>query len=335
MHLKRHIITIISACVFIGINSIHAQNTTSGKLSHEITIYAIPTLYPLDWTSPSTLYTSMKSCYFKTIGIPDNYLLGHIAVRISTPQLSKPLLIAMTSADPMEKVDLVLKQKVGYGILGAVMKGRLESEKELEHKLKVYAMRKKLAFLKFRVSEQATKRILQFIDVFSSKMNDHQAPCNFYSGAFWPRYHMEGSGCSAFGMSLLDVAQVIPDVAEQWVIRINVQKNLIGGEYNNKKRIANRLLKRTHQWHDGSGEVNIDYVPYFVYEPSIMFDWIVNNQNTDDASFTPIVENGVPGIMFDKSEIPTDLNEPIFYNRTEKNLYIDYYFRHKADTITN
>jgi len=176
---------------------------------HEFTVYVMPTLRPLNWESPSSLFRTMRSCYFRTIGVKDNYLLGHLAVGFKTPLLPEPLLIAQTSGELKEKLDLIFKEKVGYAIIGAALQGRIETHKELTHKLNVYAKRDKLAFIRYRVSEEAIQRMIDFITQYSAKMNEYYAPSDFYGGAFWPRYLQEGAGCSAFGMALLDLVNLL------------------------------------------------------------------------------------------------------------------------------
>lgn len=302
-----------------------AQTNENSNQINEFTIYVMPTLLPLDWSSPSTLYKSMKHCYLKTITQQDNYLLGHLAVGLKTPLLPRPLLIAQTSASIHEKVDLVLKQKVGFAIMGATMQGRLETHQELEHKLNVYTKRNKLAFIRYRINEKAAKRIINFIDNYSRKMDEKKSPSDYYGGAFWPRYHEEGSGCSAFGMAMLDLINLLPVESKDWKIDVNIPINLIGGEYNLRKKIKNKTIKRTKEWHNGNGIANVDFVKYFVYEPSIMFDWILKKRNLPDSVYMPVEENGIPGLLVDGSGIEFDENEPLFEERPEPNLFIDVY----------
>lgn len=164
--------------LFFVPSTVVAQNDEHGQ-KNEITLYIMPSMHPLDWSSPSSLYKSMKECYLKTIGLPDNYLLGHMTVRLESPMLDKPLVMAQTSGSVQEKTDLVLKQKVGFGIMGAALTGRIEPEKEIEHKLKVYARREKLAFLKYKISEKAMRRVISFIDQYKQKINDKNAACDF------------------------------------------------------------------------------------------------------------------------------------------------------------
>lgn len=313
--------------VFLSGSKVFSQNNLIAASSgvHELTLYLMPTLHPLDWESPSTLYKSMRSCYIKTIGRPDNYLLGHVAVGLKTSLLSKPLLTAQTSGSLKEKLDLIFKKKVGYAIIGAPLKGRIETEAELQHKLRVYAKRDKLAFVRYQISEKAAQRILDFMKRYSGKMNDKYAPSDFYGGAFWPRFHQEGAGCSAFGVALLDLVNLLQPENDEWELNVKIPMHLIGGEYNNNKRVKYSTLRSTDKWYEGNGKVNEDYVVYSVYEPSIMFDWVMKKRQEQDGEYNAVEENGVPGVVVDMSNVAFDETEPFFIPRTEPNLFINHY----------
>jgi len=317
-----HSIILFFVILLFSSTPIFAQLDNNTEAVHEITIYAMPTLHPLNWENPALLYDSMKDCYFKTVLEPDNYLLGHIAVSVSSPTLPKPLYIAMTSADAQEKVNLVLKQKIGFGILGATLKGRIEREDELIHKFNAYAKRNKLAFITYRINEKALQRILSFIDTYTTKTIGNSAPCDFYGGAFWPRYRNEGSGCWAFGMSLLSTANLLLPESEDWRIKVKIPIKLIGGEYNKNRKIKYSLIRKTQEWYTGNGVENIDYVNNAVYDPSVIFNWIMSQRNNTTVNMEPIEKNGVPGLLFDGREIMISENEPIFFERKNPDIFI-------------
>lgn len=302
--------------------SLKSQSECNQESYSELTIFTMPTLHPLDWSNPSRLYKSMKDCYLKTITVPDNYLLGHVAVRLESPLLSEPLYIAQASASASERIDLVLKQKIGFGILGAALKGRLEKSDELKFKLNVYAKRKKLAFIKYRISNRAAQRILDFIHQYESKSNGKYAACNFYGGAFWPRYIDEGAGCSAFGIALLDLIQILPPESNEWRVDVKIPMSIIGGEFNKNKKIKNRTIKKTQNWFNVEGADNKDYVRYFVYEPSIIFDWILKKNQSPDEKYTPVAEKGVPGLLVNEISNPLNEGEPLFIQRSDSNVFI-------------
>jgi hypothetical protein len=322
---KNFISLLLFVLIFISVN-VNAQ-ISEREHSHAVTLYIMPTMYPLDWSSPSALYKTMKECYLKTIGLPDNYLLGHLAVRLESSLLDKPILMAQTSGTVQEKTDLILKQKVGFGIMGAALTGRIETEKELNHKLNVYAKRQKLAFLKYRISEKAMYRILTFIDKYKQKINAKNAACDFYGGAFWPRYQNEGGGCTTFGFALLDLVNALTPETEKWRMELKIPTEIIGGEFNNGKKIKNTTIKRTKSWFEKAGTLNEDYVKYLVYEPSIMFDWILENRTKNIDGYIASDEAGVPGVIIDKRSAEFDENEPLFISRPEPNKFIDVYYK--------
>lgn len=295
---------------------------------HELTLYVMPTLLPIDWEGPASLYKSMKSVYLRTITKRDNYLLGHVAVRLSTPLLSKPLLIAQTSGSLKEKLDLVFRQKVGYAIIGAPLEGRIETAKEISHKLDVYAKRNKLAFIKYLLTEKAAKRMIDFIENYSLKMNEHHAPSDFYGGAFWPRYYNEGAGCSAFAVALLDLVNLLDsEHTEDWEMRVKIPMHLIGGQYNNGLKVTGSAIRKTKDWYAGDGKINEDYVVYAVYEPSIMYDWIMEKRKSPTQKYKPVDEQDVPGVVIDGRGVSFDNSEPFFKQRTEPNLFINHYLK--------
>jgi hypothetical protein len=318
--------TLLLLLLFLFSANVNAEQSKTEKFS-EVTLYIIPTMHPLDWSSPAALFKTMKECYVKTIGLPDNYLLGHLAVRLESPILEKPILMAQTSGSVEEKTDLILKQKVGFGIIGAALTGRIETEKELEHKLNVYAKRKKLAFLKYRISDKAMHRILTFIDKYKQKINDKNAACDFYGGAFWPRYHNEGGGCSTFGFALLDLVNALTPETELWKMELKIPAEIIGGEFNHGKKIKNTTIKKTKSWFNKEGKANEDYVKYLVYEPSIVFDWIMETKSVNRVGYVYVEEHGIPGVIIDKRDATFDENEPLFLPRPEPNRFIDVYYK--------
>jgi hypothetical protein len=331
--LKISLLPIVFCFLSLFIPGIYAQNqpnTSNHNDSlavNELTVYVMPTMYPLDWTSPSGLYKSMKSCYIKTATLPDNYLLGHLAVKFKTSYNGKTRLLAMTAADKLERINLVIKEKIGFGILGYPLKGKFEDEKQLGSRLGIYAKRNKLAYIRYSLSEKAARRISDFIDGMAQKKKDQLAACDFYGGIFWPRYANEGSGCSAFGMALLDAAGLLPDESDEWLVKVNIPMNIIGGDLNNGKKIKNSTIKKQTDWNDGSGIKNVDFVPFQIYEPSIIFDWVLQKRNENLKEYIPEESNGVPGLYCDLRNVETSDNDSLFIYRPDKNAFTDYYFK--------
>lgn len=325
---------LIFAVLISYINRVDAQTVDSGLQNkqelHEITLYAMPTLHPLDWSSPASLYNSMKDCFLKTRKIKDNYLLGHLAVKINSTLLETPMLFAMTAANKWERINLVLKEKIGFGIMGYPLEGRFETEQELNKKLAIYSKREKLAFITYRISETAAKRMIGLVNEMTILREDKKAACNYYGGAFWPRYENEGSGCSAMGMALLDVANLLPSEADEWLVKVNIPMTIIGGEMNGNKKIKNSNIRKTQTWFEGEGVPNVDYVYYQIYEPSIMFDWIMKQREQQKQGFRSLEKEGVPGLYVDYLDKPVNNDEPLIVKRGRADKFIEHYYNKRG-----
>ena len=313
---------------------------SGGNQGHELTIYIMPTLKPLDWVSPRELYKSTVSCFLKTIAKSDNYLLGHVAVKLETPLLDKPLLTAQTSCGMKEKFSLVFKQKVGLGMLGLAIQGRMEPSEELSRKLKIYAEREQLTFIRYKINEKAADRLIKFVKLYAMIRDNSLAPCNYYGGAFWPRYQDEGAGCSSFGIAMMELAGIKPVDPEKWIVNVKIPMKLVGGHLNNGKKVQVKEIMKTNSWYESNGTPDIDFISYNVYEPSLMFEWVENKIKQKSLGYEIIEEDGVAGLLIDATNAVIDENEPLFLKNKNPNLFINYHIQKiqnkiQLDTILN
>ena len=294
---------------------------------HELTLYIMPTLEPLDWTSPKSIYTSTFHCYLKNITTKDNYLLGHVAIKLKSSLLDKPLLTTQTSSGMQEKLDLIFKQKIGLGILGAPITGRMEPSTELSRKLKVYSERNKLTFIRYNINEKAARRIIEFVEQYTQVRDSSFATCNYYGGSFWPLNKNEGAGCSSFGIAVLQLAGIEPIEPEKWIVEVKIPMKLIGGSLNNNKKIKINEIKKTNQWYEGRGVANVDYVNYKVYDPSLMFDWVLNKTRQPSSRYRVLSDDGTTGLLIDATGAVVDENEPMFTPNKEADLFVIHYLQ--------
>ncbi len=319
---------LLCLCFIISTFIANGQSNLKKEALHEITLFLIPSLYPLNWENPATLFNTTQSCILKSIIIPDKYILGHLIVRINTPQLEQPLFMGVVSAKEKELINLAFKQKVGLGILGVVTKGRLETEAELKRKLEAYKERKMVAFVTYRINDKAMQRILQFVYHFTKKKNGKTAPSDFYSDAFWPRYHNEGAGATAIGVAMLDVVNLLTTETDEWKMQVNIPMSIIGGELNGRKKVDNSTIKNTLAWHNGNGKANVDYVPFEIYEPTVMYKWILEKRKPGNNHWKTIEMDGIPGLYSDTRKIIPDTFDTIFKDRPVPNYFIEHsYFK--------
>jgi len=291
---------------------------------HELTIYVIPSFSPLNWESPASLYRSTFESYTKSLFKTHKYSIGHLFIEFSTPLIDSVVLTSIRSSSDAEKRRLALKDKIGLGMLGAVLQGRMESRAELSKKIAYFSKKKQLAFIKYRISKESALRVIEFLKAFCSETREALTPSHYYGGAFWPRFINEGAGCSSFGMSVMEVAGLFIDYPD-WRYSVNIPINLIGGVYNNGVKVKQRTILKTNKWHSSEGNVNVDYVPITLYDPSLIFNWIILQRKTAIKEAVEI--NNIPGLYFDSREINLPEEVPIFFKRKNPSLFIDI-FKH-------
>ena len=294
---------------------------------HEITLYFITSTGKISWDNPSKLLKSTNWAYLRATLKGNSYVIGHTHARITSALLTAPLYTGMAGAVHSDKADLILKKKVGLGSLGATIRGKMETEESIKKGLLRYRKMNMVSYIKFKINEGAVKRMLQFINYYGQKTECGFAPCEKYNGALWPRYQNEGSGCSAFVMTLLDVANIVPPEAKDWVVDINVPMDLIGGESNNNKKIKFSSILRTKNWHSGNGIEGVDYVNYKVFDPSIIKEWLMNKRKQNDSVFVADEEDGLKGIVVDRRNVVCDINDPVIKQRTDTTLFVKHYYK--------
>lgn len=300
--------------------SLHAQQAV-----HEVTLYTIPTMFPIRWDNPSTLYKTAKHCFYKTMSLKNNHLLGHMNVCLNSPLVQGKKYLGMTAANKRQRVDLILKEKIGLAILGATLQGEIESEEHIQEMLQVYAERQKLGFITFRVTEAAMYRMLDFIALFTRKIPGEAQPSRYYGGFYWPLYEDEGAGCSAFALAVLAAADLLPAESQLWLKEVDIPMQLIGGVYNQNKHIPFGRILKTKTWYQGEGVPNVDYVHVKTYDPSVLYEWILEKRFQTDSIYLAVEQDGVPGLMVDCTSKVLPLEKPYFAKRKESNLFLDIY----------
>jgi hypothetical protein len=296
---------------------------------NQLTIFVIPAKAEFDWSSPRSLFKSYFKNYRKNFFTKKSYTLGHVFVELCTPLASGRIFAGMRAASSEEMKSMVLKEHYGYSILGADMQGHLETEAELVPEVEKYSRKGRLAFITFFVSDETAAKMLQFFQTFKDSTNVDGLNQPRYGGAFWPRYIGEGSGCSAFAVSFLDLAGLLKDEFYKWMININIPMDLIGGPYNNNHKVHFSKIKSYRAWGETEDSLAGQYEPFGIYDPTLIYNWIEekwDEQNEQDSSsYTPIQLNKAKGILIDSRYQSLPIEKSIFIRRDKPSIFIDYY----------
>jgi hypothetical protein len=330
---KEKLITKIILIHFVLLTfSVNAQNTEvpiGPEGNHELTVFVIRSASPLNWESPATLYNSYKKSVLTNFMKKERTLKGHFFIKLSTPLLDEPLYAGIVSANRKEEKKLMFINKIGLSVLGVSMKGAIQGRNVLEKKIAVHTKNNDIAYLKIKLSKSATQRIIDFYTVYTSDFIQDYSPSDFYGGAFWPRYENEGAGCSSFALVILDLIGINDIETDKWQKEINIPMHLIGGEINDSKKVRVRDIKRTKTWHTGNGVKNVDFVSFYIVDPSTAYYWILEQRNPEyqlqNTTLLAVQEFGIPGLFIDKSKVEIDLSEPIIQKRPDKNLFVEYH----------
>ncbi|PKP42397.1 MAG: hypothetical protein CVT93_04330 [Bacteroidetes bacterium HGW-Bacteroidetes-10] len=316
---------------FLSFSSPVEATVQDNEVSHELTIYVIPSFSPIDWSSPSKLYKSAINSYSESFFQKKEYPIGHMFIELRTPLCDSVILTSITSVSGKEQRNMVLKEKVGLSILGTPVEGRMETSHELRKKIDRFSAKKKLAFMQFALNGEAAKRVLEYIRRFTTKNSDGKSPSDQYGGAFWPLFENEGAGCSSFGMSALETTGFIIERAD-WFADLLIPMDLLGGRNNDGKRVKGKDIKRRKEWHSGEGVVNKDFVPLRTYDPSMIFNWILRQRiNPDKTSegFVPVKKMGtaksktaIPGLYYNARNIKISEDNPVFRKRSQASFFI-------------
>jgi hypothetical protein len=299
---------------------------------HVLTIFVMNSIKPINWESPSTLVESTIKGYKAKLLHPRQYLLGHMIARLQSPLVGGTKYSAMVSTSMREKRVLMLKEQVGLGILGLAMGGKLDTEKDMLRDLKFTSRMDNLAYVKYKISEESARKIILFMEGFSSSTNGDLSPCNYYGGAFWPRYYNEGAGCSAYGMSMIDVAGFLEKEHNYWKVVVNIPLELVGGELNHGKKVSTKEILKGKSW--VSDVLDQDYIHFSIYDPSFIYEWIMENRNkTGDGNYINDEENNIPGLFSDKTNIKPSREDPVFLPRPEPLLFIEHYVSKRSKRI--
>lgn len=326
MHISKRILFVL-AVLFFSVWLRAGDRSENPYRFHELTIYVIPSPVEFDWSSPSSLLQTYLKSFAKSLLTSQNYALGHMFVVITSPGLEEPLYTGMRSASRSEQQQKVLRDKIGLGILGAGLQGRLESREELEAVIRQYTMGKNLAAITYRISDQAFHRIMQFLDYFDTPDENNHLPSRHYGGTFWPLYEYEGAGCTAFGVSMLELAGLEGPELKNWRVEVNIPMDLVGGDLHPGNKVSLRDILKTKNWHDGSGEPNIDFIPFMIYDPTLVYNWIRNFKESEHIYsdvYVAIPESPqIPRLFSDFREKSPDSGLPVITHRPRNNLFID------------
>jgi hypothetical protein len=293
---------------------------------HLLTIFVIPSRVEYDWSSPKSLYKSFFKNFKRNIFTKEPYLLGHAFIDLISPLAQDRIFTGMKAASKDEQKALVMDQDYGLSILGADLTGKLETSNDLEKRVEYYSRKGRLAFMTILINDEAAQRMVEFYNLFIAEGDSLQRPDHHYGGAYWPRYYGEGAGCSAFAVSFLDLGGLLEDEYEEWQVQVDIPMDLIGGPYNEGNRVDIKEIKKCDHWADEACRDAMGFVPFEIYDPTLIFKWIndlwADPTTMPDLVVKPVEIGKAKGVLIDCREVPAPVDESIFMERKKRSVFV-------------
>lgn len=241
--------------------------------AQSLTLYAIPAPHKINWKSPHHLVVSMAWNFLsKKNHSFSPRPLGHIVVELKKD--GDTVLTGMSSTKKRSLFKPVFKEKYGLGVLFKIIDGRLEKKEPLFTEIEARSREEKIAFITFNISDTAYNCLKNYIDSFQLLGYD-----KLYNGLNDPR-HGTGSGCSAFGISFLELINILdPEFPREWTRNVAIPYKLIGGDITgNKVRLRKVLF--SFSW----AKNKMPYTPLKLYDPFLIYSWIEKKYDAETKS---------------------------------------------------
>ncbi len=253
----------------------------------------------LDWSSPKRLGRSA----IDNTRSGAAHAIGHVSVEVDCQASGGAYdLFGATTAEGDETEYLIREQGYGLGILFHTFKGRLTSRAEVEAELPAWLASGAMSYARFEVTPEACARLSQYVTEY--RAYDYGS---LYGLPNRPLFR-EGAGCTAFGMSFLEVAGLFDPAFERAFSReLFVPPHWVGGpltgNFVRPIRFFNPVIYS--RW----AEPDEEHFYIHFYDADLMHDWVrgvyAGTSELPASLPAPTQEwrDQAPGLVFDAKAV--------------------------------
>lgn len=259
--------------------------------AQHLTLYVIPPPEPLDWSSPNHLLKSLMKNNFNPVKNKfkpfPRRAMGHVFVELVINQ--DTIVTGMAGDNWHNFYKAFLNKKEGLGVLFETYPGHLETTSSLQGELEMRAEKGKLGFIRYYLAEETLVYLKDYIDSFKYYGFDKK-----YNGLNKPLEGM-GAGCSAFAMSFLELINAMDPIrSQEWIVEVQVPNKIIGAPLFERKVHPIKVLF-SYKW----ATERHDHTHLFLFEPQLIYNWILNEHNSGMSSGNLINYKNSKGIIID------------------------------------
>ncbi len=262
----------------------------------ELTLYSMPSPREINWNSPQGLALSSLGNRFTFQHLDHKHAIGHVFIELTDGK--ELILTGSVPTKDNTSNRKVLKEGYGLGILFTGIEGRLEDTADLQAELPDRYKTGRIGFIRFLLNPQTYQRLKDYLAEYKARGYG-----SIYNGLNRPREGL-GAGCSAFGVSFLEVAGLLHPVwAKEWPVEVRIPTEVIGGPLTgNKVPLTKVLLLR--RW----AEPKEPHMVLKLYEPYRIWSWINRTWDAEKANPTHkvgLLQRGkAKGLVYDCRHLP-------------------------------
>ena len=238
----------------------------------EVTLYAINSPHPLNWSTPRTLLdTTIRSSINPTRQGRSNHTIGHAYLGFKCDGETE-VISGMTSGPGFSSKTNLLKKGHGFSAILQDNPGHFQDHAESLKDVDFFSFKgDRMSVMKVIVSNEQCLKAKDWYTDFSSR------EVFIYGGLMRRPLTGEGSGCSAYVMSYLEAAEVdyafFNKIFEE---TIYIPNSLLGGGVFGTNNVSLGTIRsnRTKLNVPAENTLKVD-----LYDPNRMYFWIVNKFN--------------------------------------------------------
>lgn len=238
----------------------------------EMTLYAINSPHPLNWSTPRTLLdTTIRSSINPSRQGRSNHTIGHAYIGFKCDG-EEEVISGMTSGNGFTSRTNLLKKGHGFSAILQDNPGHFQDHAESLKDVEFFSFQgDRMSVMKVAVTNEQCLKAKDWYTDFSAR------EVFIYGGLMRRPLTGEGSGCTAYVMSFLQTADVdyafFNKIFEQ---TIYIPNSLLGGGVfgNNNVGLGEIRSNRTKLDIPAEDTLKVD-----LYDPNRMYFWIVNKVN--------------------------------------------------------
>lgn len=298
--------------VLVSISAILLSvSISSAFAANELTLHFVPSPKGINWSRPKALVDSTLLNQVAKVKAGKRAAIGHVYVEMNCG--GTHFFTGATDVGYRQEKKALFRDGYGLGVMLKTYVGILNDSAEAEKDLSEMHVTGRSNFLRFLISTPTCARLLEYFKEYQARGYD-----KLYGGLNARPRRGEGSGCSAFGASFLELAGVLaPEFEEGFTRTLILPRRFVGGVFTRKRVSFLKLFFAFKvKWDRDLSKGG--FLVHF-YDPERMYDWVTNAvqslQTNPDRTFPwpgwISYRGQSEGVTFDATEVltPTD---PIF-----------------------